>query len=187
MPGRVIGPNIMTQAVRPDFATALAHSGLLAALAAFDPHVVGTPPLGLDVPTSDIDIVCCAPDFLSFTTLMWDGFRHEQCFGLRQWRSGERAVVASFTAHGWPFEVFASPRPVAQQAGWRHFRIEKRLLELGGAALRRQVMARRRAGAKTEPAFAQVLGLAGDAYAALLDLEDVSDTALRRLIVGAAG
>lgn len=186
MTGRVNGPNIMTQAARPDFATALEQRGLLAALAAFDPHVVGTPPLGLDLPASDIDIVCCADD-LSFTTLMWDGFRHEQCFGLRQWRFGERAVVASFTAHGWPFEVFASPRPVAQQAGWRHFRVETRLLDLGGAALRRRVMARRLAGAKTEPAFAQVLGLAGDAYTALLDLEEFSDGALRRLIAAAEG
>jgi ribosomal protein S18 acetylase RimI-like enzyme len=60
--------------------------------------------------------------------------------------------------------------------------IEGRLLVIGGAALRERVRELKRAGVKTEPAFAQVLGLAGDPYAALLALEDWSTPRLRSLV-----
>jgi hypothetical protein len=44
------------------------------------------------------------------------------------------------------------------------------------------IMDQRRAGLKTEPAFAAVLNLSGDPYEALLDLETWSDEALIRLV-----
>jgi len=172
----------MATSPRPGFATALAESGVLAALAGFDARVVGTPPLGLDLPGSDIDVVCHAPDGIAFAHRIWEAFAHEQCFALRQWRGGERAIIAAFEAFGWPFEIFAAPRPVQEQAGWRHFEVERRLLALGGAALRERVMARRRAGMKTEPAFADALGLAGDPYRAMIDLYGLPDDALARLV-----
>ncbi len=56
---------------------------------------------------------------------------------------------------------------------------------LGGDAFRTAVMERRRGGLKTEPAFAAVLGLAGDPYSALLDVEARSDADLVRLLNGA--
>jgi hypothetical protein len=62
---------------RPPYADALARTGLLARLAPFDPHVAGTPPLGLDLPSSDIDLLCFAPDAVAFARAMWDS-----CAGL---------------------------------------------------------------------------------------------------------
>ena len=56
------------------------------------------------------------------------------------------------------------------------------MLSLGGEPLRAAVMARRYAGAKTEPAFAQVLGLTGDPYAMLLTLEGLDAAALNARI-----
>ncbi|MCB4767600.1 DUF4269 domain-containing protein [Ancylobacter sp. Lp-2] len=176
----------MDASSKQGFRSALAATGLLRRLAAFDPQVVGTPPLGLDLAGSDIDIACHAPEPDAAARVMWDHFRDEQHFSLRRWRTGERPVVASFTAAGWPFEVFAAPRPVLDQAGWRHFRVEQRLLALGGEGLRAAVMMQRRAGLKTEPAFAAVLGLPGDPYAAMLGLFGVDDEELRRLL-GRAG
>ncbi|GLK83376.1 DUF4269 domain-containing protein [Ancylobacter defluvii] len=145
---------------------------------------MSTPPPGLDLGGSDIDIVCRAPDPDAVARLMWDHFGDRQQFLLWRWRAGDRPVVACFTAAGWPFEVFAAPRPVAEQAGWQHFRVEQRLLARGGEELRRAVMARRRAGMKTEPAFAAALGLAGDPYAALLELGGC-DAALDRALAAA--
>lgn len=60
--------------------------------------------------------------------------------------------------------------------------VQARLLEIGGEALRQAVIALKRSGLKTEPAFARLLGLAGDAYQALLTLEASSDGDLRRLL-----
>ncbi len=167
---------------RPGYSDALADSGVLTALAAFDPHVAGTPPLGIDLPDSDIDILCHAPDAEAFCRYVWSAFADCKGFAMHQWRSGGRPVVARFHDRGWDFELFASPEPVVAQPGWRHFLVERRLLALGGDRFRAAVMAARRGGLKTEPAFAAVLGLSGDPYAAMLAIEAQSDTALADLL-----
>lgn len=167
---------------RPSYAEALDRSGLLAALARFDPHVAGTPPLGLDLPDSDIDVLCHMADAFSFTRTLWDFARGLCGFTVHQWTGGGRPIVASFRTAGWRIEVFGEARPVSLQRGWRHFAIERRLLALGGEALRAAVMERRRDGMKTEPAFADVLRLGGDPYVALLDLEAASDDALAQML-----
>lgn len=155
------------------------------ALRAFDPHIAGTPPLGLDLPASDIDILCHAPDPAVFAAVVWDRFRNGSGFALRQWIGDGRPVIAGFHAHGWAFEIFGAAAPVREQAGWRHFDVERRLLALGGAPLREAVMAGRHRGLKTEPAVAAALGLSGDPYAALLDLQRQPDDALRRILLDA--
>ncbi|MBS7544434.1 DUF4269 domain-containing protein [Ancylobacter oerskovii] len=125
---------------KPGARSALAVTGLMHRLAVFDPRVVGTPPLGLDLAGSDIDIACHAPE--PDARVMWDHFRGEQHFSLRRWRGAGRPVVASFTCAGWPLGIFAAPQLVAGQAGWRHFHLERRLPTPGGG-LRAAVMAHR--------------------------------------------
>lgn len=167
---------------RPGYRDALEDSGVLTALAAFDPHVAGTPPLGLDLPDSDIDVLCHATDADAFCRIVWSAFAAYEGFAMHQWRSGGRPVIARFRAQGWAFELFASAEPVVAQAGWRHFMVERRLLGLGGDRLRDAVTAARREGLKTEPAFAKVLGLPGDPYAALLELASCNDSALSAVL-----
>lgn len=74
------------------------------------------------------------------------------------------------------------PQPTEEQIAWRHFHVEQRLLSIGGEALRTLVMAERRKGLKTEPAFFAVLNLSGNPYEALLDLGTWSDAALADLL-----
>lgn len=162
---------------RLSYVQALRETAMLESLAGFDPHVAGTPPLGLDLPDSDIDILCHAPDAAALAERIWRAFGECEHFALRQWTQGGRPIVAGFRACGWAFEIFGAAQPVAEQLGWRHFRVERRLLALD-SGLREAVMALRRQGLKTEPAFAVALGLAGDPYEALLALEILPDEAL---------
>ncbi|MDY8108948.1 DUF4269 domain-containing protein [Fulvimarina sp. 2208YS6-2-32] len=167
---------------RPNHRDAIDRTGLLAALAAYDPRIAGTPPLGLDLPASDIDILCHAPDPVRFTSDVWMAFGSCQDFRVWQWSTADRPVVATFVAYDWRFEVFGQAKPVSEQTGWRHFVVERRLLALGGRRLAACVMAFRRNGLKTEPAFAAALKLQGNPYQTLLGLDDHGDEALAQLI-----
>jgi hypothetical protein len=176
---------------RRSYEEALAACGVLEVLAPFDPHIAGTPPLGLDVPGSDIDVLCFAPDARSFTETVWHAFSAAPAFAARQWIDPPRSVVASFEAAGWRIELYGEAIPVEQQRGWRHFAVERRLLTLGGDGLRAAVRTLRQRGMKTEPAFTAALGLSGDPYLALLELGAQGDQTLMSVLLaggfGSAG
>ena len=129
-----------------------------------------------------IDVICHAADARVFANAVWAFAGDFEAFSIHQWTEDGRPVVATFRVHGWPVELFGDARPVAQQPGWRHFEIERRLLALGGESLHAAVMERRCNGLKTEPAFADVLRLAGDPYVALLELEAMSDAELAQML-----
>lgn len=154
-------------------------------LAAYDPHLAGTPPLGIHIETSDIDILCCAPDAEVFVGDVLQHYAKMSGFSIWQWTSEDRPVVATFHAYGWDFELFASPLPVSQQFGWRHFKIERRLLSLGGDCFRRAIHALRQNGLKTEPAFWSALRQEGNPYIGLLSLEQATDDELRAELASA--
>jgi hypothetical protein len=141
--------------------------------------VVGTLPLGLAVPGSDIDIVCHASEPIALTETIWAHYRSCDGFVLYQWLAEGRPLIARFEWGGWPFEVFGDWRPVDQQRGWLHFEIERRLLSLDDGRLWKAVAWQRSQGIKTEPAFATVLGISGDPYLGLLDLAGETDAQLR--------
>ena len=163
------------------YQTALARSDALEILAAYDPHIVGTLPLEIAIPGSDIDIACHAPDPLAFASAVWTAFASCERFSIHQWVGGGRPVVASFRILDWDIEIFGAHLPVREQPAWRHFDIERRLLDLIGPSLQSAVIRLRMAGLKTEPAFAAAMGLKGDAYVKLLELETLSDHELARL------
>ncbi|WP_206601521.1 DUF4269 domain-containing protein [Bradyrhizobium brasilense] len=53
------------------YASAVTSSAVMELLKPFDPRIVGTLPLGLAVPGSDIDIVCHASDPNAFADIVW--------------------------------------------------------------------------------------------------------------------
>jgi hypothetical protein len=170
-----------TPSTRPDrrsYEEALAERGVLEVLAPFDPRIAGTPPLGLDLLGSDIDVLCFVPDAHAFTDTVWHNFSNAPAFMAKQLVRAPRPVVASFEVAGWRIELYGEAIPVEQQRGWRHFVVEQRLLALGGDDLPVAVLALRGQGMKTEPAFAAALRLRGDPYLALLDLGEQDDETL---------
>lgn len=168
--------------MRPHFQSVLDELNLLDELAQYQPTVIGTPPLGLDIETSDIDISCTAQDLEDFKVEITARFSSMQGFDVATVTDFPAvAVRAAFLYRGWEIELFCQALPIRQQHGVRHFEIEKRLLEIE-PDLRSKVLQLKRAGQKTEPAFATLLQLHGDPYAAMLDLEDCSDQELEQLI-----
>jgi len=141
--------------------------------------LAGSVPLDLAVDDSDLDIVTFAKDIKQAAAL----FR-SKLSGLHNFSSsrgivlGTATLVTKFDFGGEAFEIFTQSVPLPQQNAVVHMLIEERFLILGGPTFREKVMALRRLGAKTEPAFGEVLGLE-EPYRDLLQLEDLSDSELR--------
>lgn len=161
---------------------AVERSGIFEALAAYDPHIAGTLPLGISVATSDIDVICHFSDPASFTNTIIAAYQMAEGFTIKQWRSGKRPVIATFQMSGWVFEIYGETTAVEDQPAWRHFQVEKRLLQLGGPDFRQAVIEARQQGLKTELAFAAVLHLPDNAYEQLLQLAQQTDEILLRVL-----
>jgi len=150
-------------------------------LHAFDPVLAGTIPLGIDLPTSDVDVICEVPlpNQASFAQVLQDQYGHLAGFKLRHTVSqGRAAIVGGFCYAGVAIEVFGQALPTGQQYAVRHLVIEAAILQVGGEAWRVAVQRLKQQGLKTEPAFAQLLHLPGDPYEALLTLEGKSPAEL---------
>jgi hypothetical protein len=160
---------------------------LARALAGFGPVLAGTLPLPIHTDASDLDVLCEVYDpdaFIRAATAAYGDrpdFVTERC-DVR----GVASTLIRFRAGDFDVELFGQPLPVARQHGYRHLRVEARLLALGGPPAVAAIRELRRAGLKTEPAFARWLGLAGDdPYLAVLALEDRGDDELARLVARA--
>ena len=147
--------------------------GILETLAAYDARLAGTIPLDVDTPDSDLDILCQVQpaEMDAFARLLRDSYGQLPGFALaRKQRYGRPIVVCDFTFCEFPIQVYGSPAPVDEQRAWVHLLAEAHLLAAAGPEARKAVRALKRAGMKTEPAFARVFGLTGDAYEALYEI-----------------
>ena len=156
---------------RQAFAT-LKSLNIFEKLQGLDPALVGTVWLRLDIPGSDLDIICELDRSASFESIVTDAFGGENRFETWTRSSGEQ--VARFETAILPVEIFAKDEPIEQQYAWRHLSVMARLLDTK-AELREQVRSLKHMGLSTEKAFAKLLNLEGDPYEALLDLEEASD------------
>ncbi|MEM7312302.1 MAG: DUF4269 domain-containing protein [Planctomycetota bacterium] len=168
--------------MRVDYTKVIQDLALLDRLSEFDPMLIGTPPLGIGIDSSDIDVACSSSDVSRFKMTVTGLFGQSKGFQIRETvLQSVPAVIAGFRSHGWDIELFCQTTPTNLQWGVRHFMVEKRLLRLE-PRLRKTVVELKQAGMKTEPAFAKALGLSGKPYAAVLALEELDDVELMRLI-----
>lgn len=175
--------NQMHRVTRIPYQAVVQELRLLEQLSAFNPMLIGTPPLGIDVATSDIDIACYSEDLNYFET------QCTQAFGALSGYSSTRTTaqtigtsIVRFASRDWDIEIFCQPIPIEQQWGVRHYRIEQRILTLA-PRVAPMIRVMKEGGLKTEPAFASLLGLKGDPYAALLELENQTDDALGSVLL----
>lgn len=167
--------------MRIPYEKAIENLGLLASLSSFDPIVIGTAPLGIDVSNSDIDIACYCDDLDRFERFTASQYESQDCFQIRhETFQNHESIIVLFNAFEWDVEIFCQPIPTSKQWGVRHFRMEQRLLALS-PSLKPTVTELKRSGLKTEPAFAKALGLAGEPYEAILGLEQTDERELLAL------
>lgn len=151
---------------------ALQESKILELFKSNNPLVAGTFPLGLESQDSDLDIVMGSDDLKRIEKDLEHHFSHCESFHtIHQFVDGLDTLICNFVFNTIPFEVFVQDRNSVKQTAYRHYLIEERLLKLGGASFKEEILRERVLGIKTEPAFAKVLKLNGDAYSELLDLQ----------------
>lgn len=167
---------------RARYQDAIERVGIARHLSTWHWALAGTPPLGIAIGSSDIDVICHIANERDFAERLWHAFSGIEAFRLWQWTGAERPVLARFRAEGWVFEIFGNRVPIENQPAIRHFEIERRLLDLGGARFRQAIIEKRRAGQKTEPAFAALLGLSGNPYETMLEIGALADNDLILLL-----
>ncbi|WP_449602132.1 DUF4269 domain-containing protein [Paenibacillus sp. Marseille-Q9583] len=148
----------------------------------YNPLLVGTIPLGIQVEGSDLDIICEVYDPVKFKALV------VRYFGATEGFVSESRVVQgiprtkiNFMVKGWPIELFGQPRRTELQNGYLHMIVEAEILAQMDDDFRERIILLKSNGWKTEPAFAKAMGLEGDPYEALLELEELPRSALHAL------
>ena len=149
----------------------LKETGVLLLLSAYDPVLAGTIPIAVNIPGSDLDILCSFKEQDTFRQEIIGLFGRETGFTIKEFEIyNQDCVVANFDKAGYSFEIFAQAIPVREQMGYRHMVIEHRLLSAHGESLRREVIRLKQEGYKTEPAFCMCLGINGNPYLELLKM-----------------
>lgn len=155
---------------------AIEESGIPIKLNAYSPEVVSTIFVCLDTKESDIDIVCTYQEQDAFVDEFNSAYSSFTAYSLRLHRGH---VVGQFRCNHFMFEVYASETPVYLQAGYRHYQVMKRLVKIGGNGFIDKVRQLKESGFKTEPAICRVMGISGEPYVAVLELEHWSEKELK--------
>jgi hypothetical protein len=131
---------------------------------------VGTIPINIDIENSDLDIICEVSDKNEFIDKLNALFGSEKDFIIHESLKFD-AIKANFIIDGFEIEIFGQNIPTARQNAYRHMLIEHKLLLAKDEKFRQDIIDLKNLGYKTEPAFAKLLGFAGNPYEELLKLE----------------
>lgn len=159
-------------------------AGVFDTLREYSPCLAGTIPLQVDVPESDADIICEVKSHKAFERALRENFSCREGFTMKHFKAQEQTVtLAQFilcdaVSQALTVEIFGQSLPVKEQNAYRHLVVEARLLGLAGEGAKNCIRSIKAQGIKTEPAFAQYFGIAGEPYQTLLDLYDVEDEVL---------
>lgn len=135
----------------------------------YNPLVVGTIPIEIDLDDSDVDIILQTNDCNDLEKFLLDKFSHFQNFKMEQRMSdNQNILVCNFIIDQIPFEIYAENKPTHLQYGFLHMMKEFEILNQKGIRFKNEIIQLKKQGYKTEPAFAKLLGLIGNPYDELL-------------------
>ncbi|MDC9721811.1 MAG: DUF4269 domain-containing protein [Urechidicola sp.] len=137
----------------------------------FNPILTGTIPIGIDLPESDLDIICECKNHSEFSELLTTLFSNQKNFKIFSTvQDGIESTIATFKTVHFLFELFGQNIKTEKQNAYRHMLIENRILLEKGVEFKKEIIKLKSCGLKTEPAFAKLLGLNGNPYVELLKL-----------------
>ena len=147
----------------------LTQNSIIELLSEFDPILIGTIPININIENSDLDIICYWQNKTAFINKLKLLFENEKDFGIREIEiNGNKSVIANFKTDYFEIEVFGQNIPSKNQNGYKHMVIEHEILQSKGESFKLEIIKLKQNGYKTEPAFAYLLGLNGDPYIELL-------------------
>lgn len=119
----------------------LSENKILSKLRSYDPILVGTVPINIDIENSDLDIICCFENKQDFRETITAHFKNEKNFTITE-NGGldPSAIVANFVMDHFEIEIFGQSIPTKQQFAYRHMIIENNLLNQFGEEFRRQII-----------------------------------------------
>jgi hypothetical protein len=152
----------------------LTNSNIIASLQQFDPILVGTIPIDIDIENSDLDIICSYHDKYEFIKAIHNRFCDFDNFKIKEVNEKElNAVISNFRINNFEIEIFGQNIPTRQQNAYRHMIVEYKLLCERDEAFRQKIIDLKKQGYKTEPSFAIALELSGNPYLELLRYENI--------------
>lgn len=147
----------------------LVNNSVLQKLHEFDPRLVGTIPLDIDIEDSDLDIICCWKNKNLFIESVIESFAEQREFLLSERKILTReTILTSFLLDEFKVEIFGQNRPTKEQEGYRHMIAEYFILSHNDHHFRESIRKLKKEGLTTEEAFAKQLNLPGDPYQELL-------------------
>ena len=136
----------------------------------YQPILVGTIPIQIDIPSSDIDILLCPKDLVEMDASFKKLFSSFENFSTRSFEvQSKPSLTCSSDFMGEKIEIFAQDCPTTLQYGYLHMIIEHHVLQREGESFRQKILDLKRNGIKTEAAFCQLLSLDGDPFESLLN------------------
>lgn len=138
-------------------------------LSLYDPILVGTVPIGIDIDSSDLDIICHITQEVSFESEIIRTYGNQPEFEIRKTtKQGKDTVIASFKHPSFRIEIFAQNVPSTRQWAYLHMVKEHEILASRDESFKQEVISLKKEGLSTEEAFARLLGIEGDPYLGLL-------------------
>ncbi len=139
----------------------------------YKPILTGTIPIGIDLPESDLDIICQCSNHLKFAETLNSLYSNKENYQIHtsNWNDLE-STIATFHSGEFQIEIFGQDCPTENQNAYRHMIIEHKILSSKNDKFRAEIIQLKKEGLKTEPAFARLLGLQGNPYEELLKFKE---------------
>jgi len=145
---------------------------VLEKLEKYNPIVVGTYPLDINIESSDIDIIGQTNNFIEAVDDLIKKFSEYHNFSIRTTEKNHKIIlVCSFWIKKFRFEVYLENKNPLEQSAYKHMLTEAKILKSKDELFKKEIINLKNKGISTEEAFALLLGLEGDPYEMLLNFE----------------